>query len=162
LQPGGDVDPVTEQVLAINHDIADMDANAELHRLVDGSCRVLRGDRALYRDRALHGIDRAGEVGDDAVAGGVEDPAPMRLDQTIDDDAARLQPGERVDLVARHQPAVAGNVGGKDRGEFPLYSLDGHAWLPPYPSIAGRADVARTFRAHIVARSHGIRSSAFR
>jgi hypothetical protein len=31
------------------------------------------------------------------------------------------------------QPAVAGNVGSKDRGEFALYRLDGHAWLLPAP-----------------------------
>jgi hypothetical protein len=28
----------------------------------------------------------------------------VRGDQLIDDGAARLQPGERTDLVARHQP----------------------------------------------------------
>jgi hypothetical protein len=42
--------------------------------------------------------------GDNAVAGSVEDAAPVRGDQLIDDGAARLQPGERTDLVARHQP----------------------------------------------------------
>ena len=92
---------------------------------------ILCRDRRLHRDRALHGIDRAGEVGDDAVAGGVEDAATMRRDQPVDDGAASLQPGERADLVARHQPAVAGNVGGEDRGEFALYRLDRHAWLLP-------------------------------
>ena len=50
---------------------------------------------------------------------------------SIDDGAASLQPGERADLVARHQPAVAGNVGGEDRGEFALYRMDRHAWLLP-------------------------------
>jgi hypothetical protein len=33
------------------------------------------------------------EVGDDAVAGGVEDAAPMRRDQFVDDDTASFQPG---------------------------------------------------------------------
>ena len=131
FQPGGDVDPVAEQVVAVDHDVADMHADAELHRFVGGTPGILCGDRGLHRDRALHGIDRAGEVGDDAVAGGVEDAAPVRRDQLVDDDAARLQPGERADLVARHQPAVAGNVGGEDRGEFALYRMDRHAWLLP-------------------------------
>ena len=131
FQSGGDVDPIAEQVLAVDHDIADMHANAELHRLGGRLLRALHRDCRLHRDRALHGIDRAGEVGDDAVAGGVEDAAPVRRDQLVDDGAARLQPGERADLVARHQPAVAGNVGGEDRGEFALYRMDRHAWLLP-------------------------------
>ena len=49
--------------------------------------------------------------------------------QSIDDGTARFQPGERADLVARHQPALASNVGGEDRGEFALYRVDRHAWL---------------------------------
>jgi hypothetical protein len=50
----------------------------------------------------------------------------MRCDQSIDDGTASLQPGERTDLVARHQP---GDVSGKDRGEFALYRMDRYAWL---------------------------------
>ena len=34
-------------------------------------------------------------------------------------------------FVARHQPAVAGDVGGEDRSEFVLYRMDRHAWLLP-------------------------------
>jgi len=33
----------------------------------------------------MHGIDRAGEVGDHAVPGGVEDAASVRRDQPVDD-----------------------------------------------------------------------------
>jgi hypothetical protein len=71
------------------------------------------------------------QLTDDAVAGCIEDAAPVSFDQLIDDGAASLQPGERVDLVSRHQPAVAGNVSGEDRGEFALYRMDRHAWLLP-------------------------------
>jgi hypothetical protein len=39
-------------------------------------------------------------------------------DQPIDDGAARLQPGERANFVTRHQPAVAGDVGGENRREL--------------------------------------------
>jgi len=45
--------------------------------------------------------------------------------------ASSTTPGERADLVARHQPTVTGNVGGEDRGEFALYRLDRHVWLLP-------------------------------
>src|SRR5207248_11082169 len=90
FQPRGDVDAVTEEIGAIDHDIADMHADTEQHRLIRGTARILDGYGGLHRDRALYGIDRAGEVCDDAVAGGVEDPAPVRRDQPIYDGAARL------------------------------------------------------------------------
>src|SRR4051794_32235660 len=102
-----------------------------MHRLVGGTALILGGYGGLHHGRALHGIDRAGEVGDDTVAGGVEDAAPVRRDQLIDDGATSLQPRERADLVARHQPAVTGNVGGEDRSEFALNRMDRHAWLLP-------------------------------
>jgi len=38
----------------------------------------------------LQGIDGTDEIGDDAVAGSVEDPPAMRGDQSIDDFAAGL------------------------------------------------------------------------
>jgi hypothetical protein len=55
-----------------------MHTDAELHRLVDGAARILCGYRRLHRDRALHGIHRAGEVGDNAIASSIEDAAAMR------------------------------------------------------------------------------------
>jgi hypothetical protein len=72
FQPRGDVDPVTEQIGTIDQDIADMHADTEQHRLIGSTARS-----GLHRDRALYGIDRAGEVGDDAVSGGVEDAAAV-------------------------------------------------------------------------------------
>ena len=77
-----------------------MHANAKLHRLVGGAACILAGYRRLHSDRTLDGIDRAGEVGDDAVASGVEDPATMRGDQLVDNGAAGLQPGDRLRQVA--------------------------------------------------------------
>src|SRR5205823_6503413 len=146
----------TEQIGAVDHHIADMDANAQQHRLIDGTARILCRNSRLHRDGTLHGIDRAGEVGDNAVARRVEDTAAVRRDQPIDDDAARLQPGERADFVARHQPAVAGNVGGENRGEFTLYRIDRHAWLLLVQEYSERRNRRATFRAHIItARSHG-------
>jgi hypothetical protein len=81
----------------------------------------------LHRDSASDGIDRASEIGDDAVTGGVKDAAPMRSDQVVDNRPARFQPRKRADLVARHQPAVAGNVGRENRSEFALNRMDGDA-----------------------------------
>jgi hypothetical protein len=44
--------------------------------------------------------------------------------QAVDDGAACLQLGERAHLVARHQPAVAGDIGCKNGSKFALYRVD--------------------------------------
>jgi len=71
-------------VVTVDHDIADMQADAQLH----APRRSLWLYRGLHRD-ALCGTDRAGEVGDDAVAGCVKDAARARRDHSIDETRLR-------------------------------------------------------------------------
>jgi hypothetical protein len=61
---------------------------------------------ASCRDSALHGIDRAREIGKNAVACCVEDPTAMRDDQAIDDDPILVEDAKGSDLTAPHQAAV--------------------------------------------------------
>jgi hypothetical protein len=77
----------------------------------------------------LDGVDRTGEIRDDAVAGAAEDPPMMGRDALVDDGAAGDQPAQRADLVLTHQPAVARNIGGEDRRQLAdrLFSLAHHA-----------------------------------
>src|SRR5215472_16060283 len=79
---------------------------------------ILLGDSILHRDRALHGIDGAGEISDEAVPRRVEDPPAMRGDQVIDDDPIRREGAESTDLIPAHQAAVALDIGGEDRGQL--------------------------------------------
>jgi hypothetical protein len=46
--------------------------------------RVLRLECVLDFDRALDGVDDAGEFREHAVAGGIDEPAAMLFDQRID------------------------------------------------------------------------------
>jgi len=101
LQPGGDVDRVAEQVCSLDDHVADMDADAEPHGFALGHARIFRGQSLLHRDGALHGIDGTGEIGDDAVAGGVEDPPAICRDQPVHDFAARF---ERSSVPASSAP----------------------------------------------------------
>jgi hypothetical protein len=115
LQASGNVDPVAEQVGAVDHNVADMHADAEAHRLVPSAAGAFGCDSVLRRHRARDGVNRAGEIGDHAVARRVEDPAAVGCDQPVDDGPTGLESGKRADFVLRHQPAVAGNVGREDR-----------------------------------------------
>jgi hypothetical protein len=82
---------------------------------------------------------------DDAVAGGVEDAAPVRRDQLIDDGATCLRLGERAGFIPRHQPAIAGNVGGEDRGQFCALPVGRTRSAAPRRSIAIGGTAARLF-----------------
>ena len=88
-----------------------MHADAETHLL-------LCGEGLLNRDRTLHGVDRTGEICDDAVAGAAEDAPAIGRNALVEDRAAGGQPAQGADLVLTHQPAVAGDIGGKDRREL--------------------------------------------
>jgi hypothetical protein len=67
FETGRDVDPVAEEVLAPDDDVAQMHPDAEAHLLAGRPGRILLGDPLLDRGRALHRVDGAGDVGDDAV-----------------------------------------------------------------------------------------------
>ena len=86
-----------------------------------GRSAFLPGDCLLHGDRAFDGIDRTGEIRDDAVAGSIENTAVMDGDQLVEDHPIRLQLPQRADFIGAHQTAVLGDIGGKDGGELPLY-----------------------------------------
>ena len=81
LDAGGDVHAVAEQVARLDHDVADMDADAELEPAVGRELVVGLGEPLLRRHGALDGIHGAGELGQQAVAGGVGDPTAMAGDE---------------------------------------------------------------------------------
>ena len=70
------------------------------------------------------GIDGAGELDQHAVAGGLDDAAPMVGDGGIDEGLSdRLQPGQRAFLVDTHEPAVAGDIRRQHRCQSPFHPL---------------------------------------
>ncbi len=121
LEPRRDVHAVAEKVVALDDHVAEVDADAKAHAPLFGQVSIADPELALGFDGAAHRLDRARELGDDAVAGAGEDPAPMVRDQPVDDLSAGVQRADRRLLVLRHEPAVAGHVGGEDRGEAALH-----------------------------------------
>jgi hypothetical protein len=111
-----------------------MDADAEPHLLAGQATLVFFFDGVLDRDGAFDGIDCARKIGDETVAGGIEDAAAMGGDQSIEDYPVGLQPAQRADLVQPHEAAVLGNIGRKYHGELSFDYLD----LCHRPSFEGR------------------------
>ena len=118
FQPGGDVDPVAVDVLALDDHVADVDADPEPDALGRGQVQLAPGHARLDRHRAGHRLDDGSELAQGAVTRQVDDPAAVlgeeRLDELL---AVRLEALERALLVLPHQPRVADHVGRQDGGE---------------------------------------------
>src|ERR1700730_13742608 len=84
LQPRPDVYPIAIDLLAFDHHVAEVHADAELHPAVGCQIGVFSFEYGLYLDRALDRIHHSGELGQDTVAGGVDESAAVLLDETVD------------------------------------------------------------------------------
>jgi len=115
LQAGRDIDGIAEQIVALNDNIADVDADPELHLITGRSISVFPSYGLLNFDGAFDGIHGAAEIGNNAVARGVEDPTAMRGDQAIDDDPVGREGLKGADLISPHQAAVAFDIGCENR-----------------------------------------------
>ena len=122
LDAGRNVDAVAEDVLAFDDDVADMDADPVLQRLVLRDAVDPIGHRRLHGDAALDGVDGRGELDQKAIARRLDDAAPMLRDRGIDDLGARgLEARERATLAMAHEPRISDDIGGHDRGEPALF-----------------------------------------
>ena len=110
LDAGGDVDAVAENVVAIDDDVADVDADAE-NNMGAGTRTIPLRHLFLDRHGTGYGIDGAGELDQHTVACRLDDAPLMSSDCRIDHLAAvSLQCLKRSDLVRAHKSAVASNV----------------------------------------------------
>jgi hypothetical protein len=113
-----------------------VEPDPEPHLLGGGSLRILLGDGFLNLDGTLHGIDSAGEIGDETVTSRIEDPTAMRGDQAIDDGPVSRERAKGADLIEPHETAVAFDIGCKDRRELSFDGVRFQGSAPPRSSIA--------------------------
>ena len=100
FEAGCDIDAVAIEIAALDHDIAEIDADAQHDATILGQITIRRGHALLQLDRALHGVDRAAELDQHTIAGDLEDaalvPGDQRLQHLL---ASRLERGQRTGLV---------------------------------------------------------------
>ena len=126
LQPRGDVDAVAVDVVAVDDDVAEIDADAE-HDLGWRALRPAHGLRALDGERAFDGVDDAAELDQRAVADQLDDTALVGGDRRIEDRlAVALQRGERAGLVGPHHAGIADHVGRENGRKPPVGAFFGH------------------------------------
>jgi hypothetical protein len=78
---GGDVDTVAVDLLAVDHHVTEVDADAEFHPALAWGTRVLRLEGGLDLDRTLDCVDNAGELRQYAVARRIDESSLVLLDQ---------------------------------------------------------------------------------
>src|SRR5262249_11382676 len=111
LQPGRNIDTIAVDPGVVKYNVTLIDADPELHapgRLGSGVALL---HLLLHGNGTSDGIEHAGELGENAVAGGIDDmPAELRNHRQH----GVLMPLEIANspfLVRAHQGAVAGNIG---------------------------------------------------
>ena len=118
LDPGRHVDAVPEDVPVSDDDVPDVDPDAELDLTVPRGIGFALRHRALDVGRAFHGIDGAGEFGQQSVSRTLHDSAVVPFDGGIDQLGPQgLLARQGVSLVRLHEPGEADHVEREDRGE---------------------------------------------
>src|SRR6266852_1446279 len=121
LEAGGDVDAVAVDLLAVDHHVAEVHADAKLHPALGWQIRVLGLERGLDLHGAFDRIHDAGELGKYAVAGGIDEASMMLLDERIDQLAMGRQGAESRFHVLPHEAAAAEDVGTAYGGELTFH-----------------------------------------
>src|SRR4029077_5481179 len=84
FKPRRNVNAIAEDVIIVEDDVPDVNANAELDPDIRWHAHVFNGHAALYLHRATRCINGTGELNKHAVAGGLYDAASMQCDFGID------------------------------------------------------------------------------
>ena len=106
LQPGRDVDPGAVDLAPVNQDLAQVQADPELHPLFRGDVGVGFFQPGLDLHGAVQAVPDRGEFGQDVVAGRVHHPAPELLHGPGDDLPGVGDGAEGGLLVLAHEPGV--------------------------------------------------------
>ena len=117
-----------EQIASPNHHVADVNPDTKVQRLVVRYSGARVAELLLDRYGAFNGVNDARKLGQDAIASGIGDPAPVGGDKAVHYGPVRGQGPHRPGLVGVHQPRVVGHVGTEDSREltFDPFGAAGH------------------------------------
>jgi hypothetical protein len=115
LQPGGDINPIAENIITLSDNVTNMHADAKGDSLSCGQCGVWMLHDRLNFGRTSHGAHHARELGQNTVAGRFEDTPTVLGDFGVDDlGSDSLENLQCASLILAHEPAIADYIGCKD------------------------------------------------
>ncbi len=147
LQPRRDIDAVAVNVVLVDDDVAEVDANANMNRgLAFG--QYAGRDRVLDSNRAFDRVDDARKFDQRPIADQFDDAPVMSGDLWIEETFAELlERRERAGLIGGHQTRIADDVS-RQNGRQPSIGLGlRHCLVPPiraggFPAIGRLAATA--------------------
>jgi hypothetical protein len=102
-RPGGHVYAVPKDVISVNQNVADVDANAKHDAAILWQGSIAADHAELHRNRTGYRIDNAAELGEEPIACSLYDAPVMSGNRRIDQLAAvRLETAQRANLVVTH------------------------------------------------------------
>jgi hypothetical protein len=120
LEPGGDVDAIAKDVVAVDDDVAEIDTNAQFEPALGRERVVDRSRGPLHLDSAVQRVDDARKIRQQAVSCGTDDPPATRRNQRVDSAAQLAERSMRAGLIFAHQPAETDHIGMQNGGELPF------------------------------------------
>src|SRR5712672_3093779 len=124
LQPRCDVDAVAKDIIFIDDDVADVDADAKFDPLALRYIDILFGHTALNFDGAACGLYGAAELDESAVPGILDDAPVMISDFGIKKRLSKsFQLRQRAFFVDPNQAARASDIRRQNSRQSPLYVL---------------------------------------
>src|SRR5215469_7869226 len=99
LKARGDIDTVAEDVVVVDDDVAEIDADTEIDAPLRLHAGVARGHLALHLDRTTNRVDHARKHAEQTIARRVDDATTVLLDLGVGDlTPQRLQRSKRAFL----------------------------------------------------------------
>src|SRR6516225_187801 len=83
FQTGGDIDSIAEDVPVLDHDVAHVDANAELNVLIRWYRGIALAHASLHLGCAPQGADHTAELDEQAITRRLDEPSIVRGDRRV-------------------------------------------------------------------------------
>ena len=140
LEPSCHVDPVAIDIVVLDDNVADVDANAELDAPIIGDAGVAIRHTRLHGDGALHGIDDAAELDQHAVTCRLDDAAVALRDFGVDELLSMgFRVGQGAHLIGTHEAAEADHIGGQNCRQSSFDSVRHRGLLRHSDAFAGES-----------------------
>jgi hypothetical protein len=120
----GNIDPITKNIVLLDNNITNVNADAEFDPLVLRDVDILFSHAALNFVGTPHGVDHAGELSNSAVPSILDDTSAMLSDFGIEKRSSkRFQSRQRAFFVDPYQAARARDIRRQNSCQPPLYVL---------------------------------------